>query len=76
MTVCENFGQPTTSSPNGGTRHYAELTYTYADGSQKTFPNEEAAFKGIGASFAAAGFCGGWLLCCLQSSLRSLGSPD
>jgi len=75
MTVCEGIGKLATSSPGGGTDHH-ELTCTYGDGSQKTFPNEEAAFKGIGASFAAAGFCGGWLLCCLQSSLRSLGSPD
>jgi hypothetical protein len=53
------FGQPTTSSPSGGTGHYTELTCTYADGSQKTFPNEEVGLKGLGASFAAAGICGG-----------------
>ena len=53
------FGQPTTSSPNGGTGHYTELTCTYADGSQKTFPNEEVGLKGLAASFAAAGICGG-----------------
>ena len=53
------FGQPTTSRPSGGTGHYTELSCTYKDGSQKTFPNEEVALKGIGASFAAAGICGG-----------------
>ena len=53
------FGQPTTSRPSGGTGHYTELTCTYKDGSQKTFPNEELALKGIGASFGAAGICGG-----------------
>ena len=53
------FGQQTTSSPSGGTGHYTELTCTYADGSQKTFPNEEVGLKGLAASFAAAGICGG-----------------
>lgn len=53
------FGQPTTSSPSGGTGHYTELTCTYTDGSQKTFPNEEVGLKGLAASFAAAGMCGG-----------------
>jgi hypothetical protein len=53
------FGQPTTSSPSGGTGHYTELTCTYADGSQRTFPNEEVGLKGLAASFTAAGICGG-----------------
>jgi hypothetical protein len=53
------FGQQTTSSPSGGTGHYTELTCTYEDGSQKTFPNEEVGLKGLAASFAAAGICGG-----------------
>ena len=53
------FGQQTTSSPSGGTGHYTELTCTYADGSQMTFPNEEVGLKGLAASFAAAGICGG-----------------
>jgi hypothetical protein len=53
------FGTQTTSSPTGGTGHYTELTCTYKDGSQKTFPNEEVGLKGIGASFTAAGICGG-----------------
>lgn len=53
------FGQPTTTSPSGGTGHYTELTCTYADGSQKTFPNGEVGLKGLAASFTAAGICGG-----------------
>jgi hypothetical protein len=53
------FGQPTTSSPSGGTGHYTELTCTYADGLQKTFPNEEVGLKGLAASFSLAGICGG-----------------
>jgi hypothetical protein len=53
------FGQPTTSSPSGGTGHYTELTCTYADGSQKVFGNEEVGIKGLAASFTAAGICGG-----------------
>jgi hypothetical protein len=53
------FGTPTTSSPSGGTGHYTELTCTYEDGSQKTFPNEEVGLKGLGAAFAASGICGG-----------------
>jgi hypothetical protein len=53
------FGQPTTSSPSGGTGHYTELTCTYPDGSQETFSNEEVGLKGLAASFAAAGICGG-----------------
>lgn len=53
------FGTPTTSSPSGGTGHYTELTCTYADGSQKVFPNEEVGIKGLAASFTVAGICGG-----------------
>jgi hypothetical protein len=53
------FGQSTTTSPSGGTGHYTELTCTYADGSQKTFPNEEVGLKGLAASFTVAGICGG-----------------
>jgi len=53
------FGTPTTSSPNGGTGHYTELTCTYADGSQRVFENEEVALKGLAASFTVAGICGG-----------------
>ena len=51
------FGQPTISSPSGGTGHFTELTCTYPDGTLKTFPNEEVGLKGIAASFLAAGIC-------------------
>jgi hypothetical protein len=47
------------TDPSGGTAHFTELTCTYKDGSHKTFPNEEVALKGLGASFAVAGICGG-----------------
>ncbi len=47
------------TSPSGGTGHYTELTCTYTDGSQKTFPNEEVGLKGLGASFAVSAICGG-----------------
>ena len=53
------FGTPTTSSPTGGTGHYTELTCTFTDGSQKVFGNDEVGLKGLAASFAAAGICGG-----------------
>jgi hypothetical protein len=41
------------------TGHQEEWTCTFEDGTQKVVPNEEIAFKGIGASFTAAGICGG-----------------
>ena len=47
------------TNPSGGTGHFTELTCTYKDGSQKTFPNEEVALKGLSASFGLAGICGG-----------------
>jgi hypothetical protein len=47
------------TNPSGGTGHYTELTCTYADGSQKVFPNEEVGLKGLGAAFGAAVVCGG-----------------
>lgn len=53
------FGTPSTSSPNSGTGHFTELTCTYEDGSQEVFGNEEVGLKGLAASFAAAGICGG-----------------
>jgi hypothetical protein len=68
------FGQPTTSRPSGGTGHYTELTCTYKDGSQNTFPNEEVALKGIGASFVAAGICGGVTVLILAVLAGILGS--
>ena len=48
------------TNPSGGTGHYTELTCTYKDSSQKTFPNGEVALKGLGASFGLAGICGGF----------------
>lgn len=50
---------PVTTSPTGGTGHQEEWTCTFEDGSQKVVPNEEIAFKGLGASFTAVGICGG-----------------
>ena len=50
---------PVTTSPTGGTGHQEEWTCTFDDGTQKVIPNEEIAVKGIGASFAAVGICGG-----------------
>ena len=47
------------TNPSGGTGHFTELTCTYADGSQKVFGNEEVGLKGLAASFATAGVCGG-----------------
>ncbi len=53
---------PTTTSPTGGTGHQEEWTCTFEDGTEKVVPNEEIALKGIGASFTAAGVCGGMLV--------------
>lgn len=50
---------PVTTSPSGPTGHQEEWTCTFEDGTQKVVPNEEIALKGIGASFTAAGVCGG-----------------
>ena len=50
---------PVTTSPSGMTGHQEEWTCTFENGSQKIIPNEEIALKGIGASFTAAGICGG-----------------
>jgi|SRR5215204_2769039 len=50
---------PVTTSPSGMTGHQEEWTCTFEDGTQKVVPNEEIAFKGLGASFTAAGICGG-----------------
>jgi len=47
------------TNPSGGTGHFTELTCIYPDGSQKVFGNEEVGLKGLAASFAAAGICGG-----------------
>jgi hypothetical protein len=50
---------PVTSSPTGMTGHQEEWTCTFEGGTQKVVPNEEIALKGMGASFTAAGICGG-----------------
>jgi len=50
---------PVTTSPTGTTGHQEEWTCTFEDGTQKVIPNEEIAFKGLGASFTAAGICSG-----------------
>jgi hypothetical protein len=47
------------TNPSGGMGHFTELTCTYKDGAQKTFPNEEVALKGLAASFTVVGICGG-----------------
>ena len=56
------FGQQTMTSPSGGRGHYTELTCTFKDGSQKTFPNEEVAIKGLATSGVASAICGGAVL--------------
>lgn len=56
-----NFG-PVTTSPSGPTGHQEEWTCTFEDGTQKVVPNEEIAFKGLGASFTAAGICSGLIV--------------
>jgi hypothetical protein len=50
---------PVTTSPSGMTGHQEEWTCTFEDGSTKVVPNEEIAFKGMGASFTAVGVCSG-----------------
>jgi hypothetical protein len=57
---------PVTTSPTSGYGHQEEWTCTFEDGSQKVVPNEEIALKGIGASFAAAGICGGLVVLILM----------
>lgn len=57
---------PVTTSPTGGTGHQEEWTCTFEDGTQKIVPNEEIAIKGIGASFTAAGVCGGLIVLLLM----------
>lgn len=60
LIVKEDYNHgPVTTSPSGMTGHQEEWTCTFEDGTQKIVPNEEIAFKGLGASFTAAGVCGG-----------------
>ena len=65
---------PVTTSPSGMTGHQEEWTCTFQDGSQKIVPNEEIALKGITASFAAAGVCGGVILLLLMIVAGILGA--
>ena len=65
---------PVTTSPSGMTGHQEEWTCTFQDGSQKLVPNEEIALKGITASFAAAGVCGGVTLLLLMTAAAILGA--
>jgi hypothetical protein len=65
---------PVTTSPTGGTGHQEEWTCTFEDGSQKVVPNEEIALKGIGASFTAAGICGGLIVLLLMIIAAIVGS--
>ena len=65
---------PVTTSPSGMTGHQEEWTCTFQDGSQKIVPNEEIALKGITASFAAAGVCGGVILLPLMIAAGILGA--
>jgi hypothetical protein len=65
---------PVTTSPTGGTGHQEEWTCTFEDGSQKVVPNEEIAFKGLGASFTAAGVCGGLVVLVLMILAAIIGA--
>jgi hypothetical protein len=56
---------PVTTRPTGPTGHQEEWTCTFEDGSRKVVPNEEIAFKGLGASFTAVGICGGLVVLAL-----------
>lgn len=64
---------PVTTSPSGMTGHQEEWTCTFKDGSQKVVPNEEIAFKGMGASFTAVGICGGLVLLALMIGAALIG---
>lgn len=65
---------PVTTSPSGMTGHQEEWTCTFEDGSQKVVPNEEIAFKGMGASFTAAGICGGLVVLVLMIFAAIIGA--
>lgn len=64
---------PVTTSPSGITGHQEEWTCTFEDGTQKIVPNEEIAFKGLGASFTAAGVCGGLVILILMAIAAVVG---
>jgi hypothetical protein len=63
-----------TTSPSGMTGHQEEWTCTFKDGSQKVIPNEQIAFKGLGASFTAAGVCGGSIVLFLMILAAFIGA--
>jgi len=65
---------PVTTSPTGGYGHQEEWTCTFEDGTQKVVPNEEIAFKGLGASFTAVGVCGGLAVLLLMILAAIIGS--
>ena len=64
---------PVTTSPTGMTGHMEEWTCTFKDGTQKVVPNEEIAFKGMGASFTAVGICSGLLILVLMAVAAVIG---
>ena len=65
---------PTTSCPSSGFGHQEEWTCTFEDGTQKIVPNEEIAFKGLGASFTLAGICGGLVVLILMIIAAIIGA--
>ena len=65
---------PVTTSPSGMSGHQEEWTCTFEDESQKVIPNEEIALKGIGASFIAAGICGGLIMLFLMIIAAIIGA--
>ena len=65
---------PATTSPTGVYGHQEEWTCTFEDGSEKVIPNEEIALKGLGASFAAAGICGGLVVFVLMILAAIIGA--
>ena len=65
---------PVTTSPTGGYGHQEEWTCTFNDGSQKIVPNEEIALKGLSASFAAVGICGGTVVLLLMILAAIIGA--
>jgi hypothetical protein len=64
---------PVTTSPSGMTGHQEEWTCTFADGTQRVVPNEEIAFKGMGASFTAVGICSGLIVLVLMAAAAVIG---
>jgi hypothetical protein len=65
--------EPVTTSPSGMTGHQEEWPCTFADGTQKVVPNEEIAFKGMGASFTAVGICSGLIVLAMMAAAAVIG---